>query len=433
MKLWNKDQTTLSESIEKFTVGNDKIFDVQLAKHDVIGSIAHAKMLHSIGILNEDEIVAVENALQQILKTIEEGTFVIEEQVEDVHSQIEIMLSNSVGEAGKKIHTGRSRNDQVATDIKLFLKDEIIEIKNITKQLFDVLIGLSNDHKNVLMPGYTHFQIAMPSSFGLWFASFAESLVDDLSLLQAAYTIANKNPLGSGAGYGSAFELNRTLTTQLLQFATLNYNSIYAQTTRGKTEKIVAMAMSSMAATLNKLCADVCLYVNQNHVFISFPDAVTTGSSIMPHKKNPDVFELIRSKTNIIQSTPNTLTMMLTNMPTGYHRDVQLTKEILFPQINALKYCLNILLLVLPQIKVNPSILADEKYTYLFSVEAVNDLVKKGIPFRDAYKQVGNDIDNKTFSFDTSRALLHTHEGSLGNLCNDKIVEAMNTVLDNFK
>jgi argininosuccinate lyase len=432
MKLWNKDSTTLSESIEKFTVGNDKIFDIQLAKQDVIGSIAHAKMLHSIGILNNAEAVDIEMALQQILQTIREGKFVIEEHVEDVHSQIEMMLTEMIGDAGKKIHTGRSRNDQVATDIKLFLKDEIIEIKSSAKQMFDLLISLSNEHKNVLMPGYTHFQIAMPSSFGLWFASFAESLVDDLTMLQAAYTITNKNPLGSGAGYGSAFQLNRTLTTQLMEFGTLNYNSVYAQTTRGKTEKVVAMAVSSIAATINKLCADICLYVNQNHGFISFPDAVTTGSSIMPHKKNPDVFELIRSKTNIIQSTPNTLAMMLTNMPTGYHRDVQLTKEVLFPQINSLKNCIQILLMVLPQIKVNPTILTDEKYSYIFSVEAVNDLVKKGIPFRDAYKQVGNDIDNKTFSFDASRALQHTHEGSLGNLCNDEIVKAMNKVVDCF-
>ncbi len=433
MKLWNKDSTSLSESIEKFTVGNDKIFDVQLAKYDVMGSVAHAKMLHSIGILNEEEILALENAFKQILQTIEEGKFSIEAQVEDVHSQIEIMLTNMIGDAGKKIHTGRSRNDQVATDIKLFLKAEMLEIKITVKQLFDLLISLSNQHKDVLMPGYTHFQIAMPSSFGLWFASFAESLVDDLTLLQAAYTITNKNPLGSGAGYGSAFELDRTLTTQLLQFGALNYNAIYAQTTRGKTEKVMAMAMSSLAATLNKLCADVCLYVNQNHAFISFPDAVTTGSSIMPHKKNPDVFELIRSKTNIVQSVPNTLAMMLTNMPTGYHRDVQLTKEVLFPQINSLKDCLNILLLVLPQIQVNPSILSDEKYTYLFSVEAVNDLVKKGITFRDAYKQVGNDIDNKTFSYDATRSLQHTHEGSLGNLCNDKIVQMMDKTLATFQ
>ena len=433
MKLWNKDSTTLSESIEKFTVGNDKIFDVQLAKHDVIGSIAHAKMLNSIGILNDEEIVGVEKALNIILQKVIDGKFIIEENVEDVHSQIEMMLTNMIGDAGKKIHTGRSRNDQVATDIKLFLKEEIIEIKNITKYLFDAMIALSNQYKDVLMPGYTHFQIAMPSSFGLWFASFAESLVDDITLLQAAYSVANKNPLGSGAGYGSAFELNRTLTTQLLQFGTLNYNSIYAQTTRGKTEKILAMALSSMAATLNKLCADVCLYVNQNHGFISFPDAVTTGSSIMPHKKNPDVFEIIRSRTNIIQSTPITLSMMLTNMPTGYHRDVQLTKEVLFPQINSLKECLNILLLVIPQIKINPTILSDEKYSNLFSVEAVNDLVKKGIPFRDAYKKVGNDIDNNTFSYDSTRILKHTHEGSLGNLCNDKIVQEMTIALTNFK
>ncbi len=432
MKLWNKDATSLTDSIEKFTVGNDKIFDVQLAKHDVMGSIAHAKMLHSIKILSDIEIVEIENAFEQILEIIKNGKFIIEENVEDVHSQIEMMLTNMIGAGGKKIHTGRSRNDQVATDIKLFLKDEIIEIKNSTKQLFDLLISLSNKHKDVLIPGYTHFQIAMPSSFGLWFSSFAESLVDDITMLHAAFNITNKNPLGSGAGYGSAFELNRTLTTELLQFQSLNYNSIYAQTTRGKTEKIVAMAISSIAATLNKLSADICLYVNQNHSFINFPDEITTGSSIMPHKKNPDVFELIRSKTNIIQSTPNTLTMMLTNMPTGYHRDVQLTKEVLFPQIKSLKNCLEILLIVLPQITVHTSILTDEKYKYIFSVEAVNDLVKKGIPFRDAYKIVGNEIDNKTFSFDVLRALQHTHEGSIGNLCNDKIIDEMAKTLKSF-
>ena len=425
MKLWNKDQTSLAESVEKFTVGNDKIFDVLLAKHDVIGSIAHAKMLYSIGILSSEEITDVENALAKILQKILKNEFKIDDDVEDVHSQIEMMLTEMIGEAGKKIHTGRSRNDQVATDIKLYLKDEIVEIKNLVTSLFDLLIALSNEHKDVLMPGYTHFQIAMPSSFGLWFAAFAESLVDDITLLHAAYIIADKNPLGSGAGYGSAFPLDRKLTTDLLNFATLNYNSVYAQTTRGKTEKITAMALSTIASTLNKLAADVCLYVNQNHGFISFPDAVTTGSSIMPHKKNPDVFELIRAKTNIIQGGPNTLALMLTNMPTGYHRDVQLTKEVLFPQINSLKDCLNILLVVLPQINVNTTILKDEKYTYLFSVEAVNDLVKKGVPFRDAYRQVGDDIDNNTFSYDLSRMLEHTHVGSLGNLCNDEIVKAM--------
>ena len=425
MKLWNKDKTSLAESVEKFTVGNDKVFDVLLAKHDVIGSLAHAKMLHSIGILNSEEITEVENALDNILQKIINNEFKIDDDVEDVHSQIEMMLTEMIGEAGKKIHTGRSRNDQVATDIKLYLKEEIVEIKNLVSSLFDLLIDLSNENKEVLMPGYTHFQIAMPSSFGLWFAAFAESLVDDITLLHAAYSIADKNPLGSGAGYGSAFALDRKLTTQFLNFSTLNYNAVYAQTTRGKTEKITAMAISSIAATLNKLAADVCLYVNQNHSFISFPDAVTTGSSIMPHKKNPDVFELIRSKTNIIQGSPNTLALMLTNMPTGYHRDVQLTKEVLFPQINSLKDCLNILLIVLPQININTTILSDEKYTYLFSVEAVNDLVKKGVSFRDAYRQVGNDIDNNTFSYDLSRTLQHTHQGSLGNLCNDEIVKAM--------
>ena len=433
MKLWNKDQTSLAESVEKFTVGNDKIFDILLAKYDVIGSLAHAKMLHSIGILNLEEITDVKNALAKILQKILNNDFKIDDDIEDVHSQIEMMLTEMIGEAGKKIHTGRSRNDQVATDIKLYLKDEIVEIKNLVTSLFDLLIALSNEHKEVLMPGYTHFQIAMPSSFGLWFAAFAESLVDDITLLFAAYSIADKNPLGSGAGYGSAFPLKRQLTTDLLKFSTLNYNSIYAQTTRGKTEKITAMSISSIASTLNKLAADVCLYVNQNHSFISFPDAVTTGSSIMPHKKNPDVFELIRSKTNIIQGAQNTLTLMLTNMPTGYHRDVQLTKEVLFPQINSLKDCLNILLIVLPQININSTILSDEKYTYLFSVEAVNDLVKKGISFRDAYRQVGNDIDSTTFCYDLSRTLQHTHEGSLGNLCNDEIVKAMQQQTALFK
>mgnify|MGYP000500513331 CR=1 FL=1 len=433
MKLWNKDQTSLAKSVEKFTVGNDKIFDILLAKYDVIGSLAHAKMLHSIGILNSEEITEVENALDNILKKIINNDFKIDDDVEDVHSQIEMMLTEMIGDAGKKIHTGRSRNDQIATDIKLYLKDEIVEIKNLVTSLFDLLIALSNEHKEVLMPGYTHFQIAMPSSFGLWFAAFAESLVDDITLLHAAYSIADKNPLGSGAGYGSAFALDRKLTTELLKFSSLNYNAVYAQTTRGKTEKITAMAISSIASTLNKLAADVCLYVNQNHSFISFPDAVTTGSSIMPHKKNPDVFELIRSKTNIIQGSPNILALMLTNMPTGYHRDVQLTKEVLFPQINSLKDCLNILLIVLPQININTNILKDEKYTYLFSVEAVNDLVKKGVSFRDSYRQVGNDIDNNKFSYDLSRTLVHTHEGSLGNLCNDEIVKAMQEQTALFK
>ena len=433
MKLWDKDQTSLAENVEKFTVGNDKVFDVLLAKQDVKGSLAHAKMLRHIGILSNEELSAVENALDTILQKIINKEFKIDDDVEDVHSQIEIMLTEMIGEAGKKIHTGRSRNDQVATDIKLYLKEEIIEIKELVYSLFNLLISLSNQHKAVLMPGYTHFQIAMPSSFGLWFAAFAESLVDDITLLYAAYNIANKNPLGSGAGYGSAFAVDRKMTTQLLNFGSLNYNSIYAQTTRGKTEKITAMALSSIAATLNKLAADVCLYVNQNHSFVSFPDAVTTGSSIMPHKKNPDVFELIRSKTNIIQGAPNTLALMLTNMPTGYHRDVQLTKEVIFPQINSLKDCLNILLIVLPQININTTILKDEKYTYLFSVEAVNDLVKKGISFRDAYRLVGNDIDNNTFSYDLTRLLEHTHEGSLGNLCNEEIVVAMQEKMVLFK
>ncbi len=433
MKLWSKEQTNLQHEIELFTVGNDLVFDMQLAKYDVLGNLAHAAMLHKIDILNEQEHTAVKNGLVRIQGLIERGDFKIESGVEDIHSQIEFMLTKDIGEAGKKIHTGRSRNDQVATDIKLFLKAELKEIVFLTKSFFELLIRLSDLHKTKLMPGYTHLQIAMPSSFGLWFASFAESLVDDVQLLLAAYKVADKNPLGSGAGYGSSFALNRAHTTASLNFGTLNYNSIYAQNTRGKTEKLVAMAMSSIAATLNKLSADVCLYANQNHGFISFPADVTTGSSLMPHKKNLDVFELVRAKTNILQALPNSLSMMLTNMPTGYHRDVQLSKELLFPQITALKDCLKIMSLVLAQVEVKENILDEEKYLYLFSVEAVNELVQNGVAFRDAYQQVGNLIDQGNFTYDKTKALRHTHEGSMGNLCNEGIVAEMEKLTEAFQ
>jgi argininosuccinate lyase len=432
MKLWQKENTSVSELIEKFTVGRDKEFDLLLAGYDVQGSIAHVTMLGEVGLMSKEEAAKAIKALQQIEEEIENGQFEIGEGVEDVHSQVEFLLTERIGETGKKIHSGRSRNDQVAVDIKLYLRAEIQNIKDEAKELFDLLIGQSEKHKDKLLPGYTHLQIAMPSSFGLWFSAYAESLVDDLEILAAAYLITNKSPLGSGAGYGSSFPLNRTLTTELLNFSTLNYNSVYAQMTRGKTEKIVSMGMSCLAATLSKLSMDCCLYLNQNFGFISFPSEFTTGSSIMPHKKNPDVFELIRAKCNRIQSIPNELTLLLANLPSGYHRDLQLTKEILFPAIEELKACLQLMQVMLANIEIKENILADEKYKYLFSVEAVNELVNKGIPFREAYQQVGNKIEKGEFSFDFSKGLHHTHEGSIGNLCNRAIKELMEKTLLKF-
>lgn len=432
MKLWSKDNTSTSSLIEQFTVGNDLQFDHLLAKHDVQGSLAHAQMLYHSGILNEKEYNEIKNELENILRGIQSNEFSISGEAEDIHSYIELLLTQRVGEAGKKIHTGRSRNDQIATDIKLYLRDEIIIIKDLAVELFNTLIRLSEQHKNVLLPGYTHMQVAMPSSFGMWIGAYAESIIDDLELLAAAYKIVNKNPLGSGAGYGSSFPLNRELTTQLLQFGAMNYNSIYAQMGRGKSEKIVSFGLASIAATLNKLCSDICLYLGQDFGFISFPNDITTGSSLMPHKKNPDVFELTRARCSVVEGIPNTLTILLNNMPSGYHRDVQLTKEILFPAIESLKQCLQVQIAVLPQMTVKNDILSAEKYKYIFSVEAVNELVKKGIPFRDAYKQVGNDIEAATFSFDSNTKLNHTHEGSIGNLCNDKIEEEMKKVLGKF-
>jgi argininosuccinate lyase len=432
MKLWQKENTTVSEIIEKFTVGRDKEFDILLAKYDVQGSIAHVKMLGEVGLMTKEESVIAVKAMEEILIEIQNSKFKIEEGVEDVHSQIELLLTQRIGGIGKKIHSGRSRNDQVAVDIKLYLKAEILKIKDEVLLLFDLLISQSEKYKDKLLPGYTHLQIAMPSSFGLWFGAYAESLVDDLELLAAAYTVTNKNPLGSGAGYGSSFPLNRSLTTELLHFSSLNNNSVYAQMTRGKTEKIVSFGISSIAATLSKLSMDCCLYLNQNFNFISFPAELTTGSSIMPHKKNPDVFELIRAKCNRIQSVPNELVLLLNNLPSGYHRDLQLTKEILFPAIEELKACIQLAGLMLSEIQIKDNLLEDEKYKYLFSVEAVNELVNKGISFRDAYQAIGNKIDKGEFKFEVNKGLHHTHEGSMGNLMNNKITEMMQVVVSKF-
>jgi len=432
MKLWQKENTSFSELIEKFTIGRDKEFDTILAKYDVQGSIAHVKMLGEVGLMTKEESAIAVKTLEEILYGIRNSNFKIEDNVEDVHSQVELLLTQRIGEIGKKIHSGRSRNDQVAVDIKLFLKDEILKIKDEVKTLFDLLLAQSEKYKNKLLPGYTHLQIAMPSSFGLWFGAYAESLIDDLEVLSSSYIITDKNPLGSGAGYGSSFPLNRTATTRLLNFSNLNYNSAYAQMTRGKTEKVVSFGLSTIAATLSKLSTDCCLYLNQNFNFISFPPELTTGSSIMPHKKNPDVFELIRAKCNRIQSIPNELTLLINNLPSGYHRDLQLTKEILFPAIEELKACLQLAVVMLSNIQIKNDILEDEKYKYLFSVEAVNDLVNKGIPFREAYRQIGNQIEKNEFKFDLTKGLHHTHEGSIGNLMNDKISEMMSEVMKKF-
>jgi argininosuccinate lyase len=432
MKLWSKENTTTSQLIEDFTVGRDKEFDVLLAEYDVLGSMAHVRMLGKVGLMNDSEVDQAIRGLESILETVRNGKFVIQEGVEDVHSQVEFLLIEQVGDVGKKIHSGRSRNDQVAVDLKLFLRAEITTLRMDVKDLFDLLIAQSDRFKNDLLPGYTHLQLAMPSSFGLWFGAYAESLVDDLEMLAAAYQVTNKNPLGSGAGYGSSFPLNRSYTTQLLNFKTIHHNSVYAQMSRGKTEKLVGMGISTIAATLSRLSMDCCLYLNQNFGFISFPSNLTTGSSIMPHKKNPDVFEMIRAKCNRIQSVPNELNLMLTNLPSGYHRDLQLTKEILFPALKDLKQCIQLAILMLSNIEVSKDILADEKYKYVFSVEKVNELVNQGIPFREAYKQVGNSIENGEFTFDYKHGLHHTHEGSIGNLSNADIVREMEMVLEKF-
>ncbi|MFA6712524.1 MAG: argininosuccinate lyase [Bacteroidales bacterium] len=435
--LWSKG-ISATDLVEQFTIGNDKVLDLRLAKYDVLGSKAHIKMLSSISLLDVEEEKILQAELDKILFEIEKGEFIIEEGVEDIHSQVEQILTQRVGEIGKKIHSGRSRNDQVLVDIKLYLKDEIIQLRNEVLDLFNKLQELSEKYKDVLLPGYTHGQIAMPSSFGLWFGAYAETLVDDMQVLLTSYKIANQNPLGSAAGYGSSFPLDRKMTTKLLKFETLNYNSISAQLSRGKSEKIVGYAISAIASTLNKFATDCCEYMCGNYGFISFPDELTTGSSIMPHKKNPGVWELIRGKCNRIQNIPNEITIVCTNMPHGYHRDFQLLKDILFPALDCMHECLKMTIYMIDKIKVNENILNDSKYDYLFTVEEVNKKVLSGIPFREAYKSVGIEINNHTFksSVDNQaksvKGLNHTHIGSIGNLCNEEIKEKMDTVLRNF-
>jgi argininosuccinate lyase len=429
MKLWQKDKDALKE-VTEFTAGRDQEMDLFLARFDVVGSLAHIQMLASIGLLTSNDLTLLQNELKKIYKTIEAGAFAMEENVEDIHSQVELLLTRQLGEVGKKIHSGRSRNDQVLVDIKLYLRFEIEEITNEVKRLFDLLLQLSEEHKSKLLPGYTHLQLAMPSSFGLWFGAYAESLVDDLITLQAAYQITNKNPLGSAAGYGSSFPLNRTMTTRLLGFQDLNYNVVYAQMGRGKTERIVASAMSNTAATLSKLAMDCTLFLNQNFGFISFPDELTTGSSIMPHKKNPDVFELVRARCNHLMALPNDIAMATANLPSGYHRDLQLLKEMLFPAIQNLKNCLRMTHLMMSNVVVKDNLLADDQYKFLFSVEEVNKLVLSGMPFRDAYKKVGLDIEQGKYH--PSKTVSHTHEGSIGNLELVSIRKMMDSVINSF-
>ncbi|KMQ61114.1 argininosuccinate lyase [Chryseobacterium sp. BLS98] len=419
-KIWQKDDLATNILVSQFTVGKDLDFDERLAKYDVKGSMAHCKMLAETGIISAEESGQMISVLEEILNDIENGSFEIDKEAEDIHSQVEAILIEKLGDTGKKIHTARSRNDQVLLDIKLYLLDEIREITALTDEFFQILIKLADQHKNILLPGYTHFQIAMPSSFGLWFGAYAEALLDDVELLFSVKNIINKNPLGSAAGYGSSFPIDRESTTYNLGFQSMNYNSVYAQMTRGKSEKMLSMAMATLAGTLGKFSYDVCLYLSQNFDFISFPKEFTTGSSIMPHKKNPDIFELVRARCNRIQSLPNELILLTNNLPSGYHRDVQLTKEILFPAIDSLKECLEILNYTLPNIQVKDGILEDEKYKYLFSVEKINEEVKKGSSFRDAYVKVGQEIENNEFEFEPGN-LSHTHQGSIGNLCLDKI------------
>ena len=429
MKLWQKDKASLKE-VEKFTVGNDRELDIYLAPFDVLGSLAHTKMLESVGLLSKDELIVLEIALKEIYQQIAKGNFVLNEGVEDIHSQVELMLTEKLGDIGKKIHSARSRNDQVLVDLKLFLRSEIEKLVQGTKEFFDLLILQSEKYKDDLLPGYTHLQLAMPSSFGLWFGAYAESLVDDLVTLQAAYEIVNKNPLGSAAGYGSSFPINRKMTTTLLGFDDLNYNVVYAQMGRGKTERIVASALANIAATLSKLSMDACLYLNQNFAFISFPDELTTGSSIMPHKKNPDVFELIRSHCNRLQALPNEIMLMTTNLPSGYQRDLQLLKEHIIPAFKTLQASLQMAGLMLSNIQVNKELLKDEKYKYLFSVEEVNKLVLQGMTFRDAYKKIGLEIEAGNFTYSPTTA--HTHEGSMGNLCNDQLQRMMTNIIQKY-
>ena len=429
MKLWEKDYT-INNEIERFTVGRDREMDLYLAKYDVLGSMAHITMLESIDLIGKDELPQLLAALKEIYEQADKGDFVIEDDIEDVHSQVELMLTRKLGDMGKKIHSGRSRNDQVLLDLKLFTRAKLQEIAEETKQLFDELIKKSNQYKNVLMPGYTHLQVAMPSSFGLWFGAYAESLTDDMLFLQAAYKMTNRNPLGSAAGYGSSFPLNRQMTTDLLGFDSMDYNVVYAQMGRGKMERNVAFAMASIAGTVAKMAFDACMFNSQNFSFVKLPKECTTGSSIMPHKKNPDVFELIRAKCNKIQALPQQIMLIMNNLPCGYFRDLQIIKEVFLPAFEELADCLQMAAYIINKIEVNEHILDNPIYAPMFSVEEVNRLAQEGMPFRDAYKKVGLDIEHGNFT--PNMDIHHTHEGSIGNLCNDKIEELMDKTLEGF-
>lgn len=429
MKLWEKN-FEINKEIERFTVGRDREMDMYLAKYDVLGSMAHITMLESIGLLEKDELTQLLTELKNIYKACERGEFVIEDDVEDVHSQVEMLLTRKLGDMGKKIHSGRSRNDQVLVDLKLFTRHQLKDIAYEVKSLFDELIAKSEQYKNVLMPGYTHLQVAMPSSFGLWFGAYAESLADDLLFLQAAYRMTNRNPLGSAAGYGSSFPLNRTMTTQLLGFDSMDYNVVYAQMGRGKMERNVGFAIATIAGTLAKMAFDACMFNSQNFSFVKLPKECTTGSSIMPHKKNPDVFELIRAKSNKLQALPQQVTLIMNNLPVGYFRDLQIIKEVFLPAFDELKDCLEMAAYIINKIEVNEHILDNPMYDPMFSVEEVNRLAANGMPFRDAYKKVGLDIEAGNFVPDKN--IHHTHEGSIGNLMNDKVQQLFNSILSDF-
>ena len=425
--LWNKG-TSADERVDAFTVGNDRVLDLKLARYDIMGSKAHIRMLESIGLLSADELSVLLDALDEIAATVEDGSFVLEDDVEDIHSQVELLLTRRLGEVGKKIHSGRSRNDQVLVDLKLFLRDELLAVRDEVSGLFAVLQELSEKYKDVLLPGYTHAQIAMPSSFGLWFGAYAEALVSDTCMLHGAYNVVNTNPLGSAAGYGSSFPLDREMTTRLLGFSVPDYNSVAAQLSRGKAEKCVASALGCIALTLNKFASDCCMYMSPNYGFIRFPDSLTTGSSIMPHKKNPDVWEVMRAKCNRVMSAENEIALICSNMPHGYHRDYQLLKDVLFPVLESMHECLEMAVFMLGNIQVNESILDNPLYEYLFTVEEVNDRVLAGVPFRDAYRQVGMEVNEGRFHYNKGK-LNHTHEGSIGNLCNRQIAARMEAEL----
>ena len=435
MKLWQKEgvtteSTAAAKQIERFTVGRDREMDLYLAPFDVLGNLAHAQMLETIGLLSTDELRMMTDELKDIYQKIQTGNFEIEDGIEDVHSQVELMLTRVLGDVGKKIHSGRSRNDQVLVDLKLFTRDRLWRVAEAVQRVFDRLISRSEQHKDDLLPGYTHLQIAMPSSFGLWFGAYAEALADDMLTLQTAYRLANRNPLGSGAGYGSSFPLNRTLTTELLGFEGMHVNVVYAQMSRGKTEQTALTALAAIAATLSRMAMDICLYNSQNFGFLTLPDALTTGSSIMPHKKNPDVAELLRAKTNRMKALPMEVTLVMSNLPSGYHRDMQLLKEILMPAFDEMLDCLDITDFMLEHLQVKPNLLDDPKYDLLFSVERVNELVLQGVPFREAYRTVGKEIAEHTYV--PPRQLHHTHEGSIGNLGNELIQQTMNQTIEGF-